>query len=508
MEMNTSLDELRRRLELALRPAEPPTVEEVLAAVERNGRLHGPADWVFPAWRLYVGYVVKEIVDRFKLSAEEEDQLKDFGRKLDTLLGQAEKRAKAKLTSIHNAIVNNRFRIERNRLYAEDGTWIHIKATPRFRINGVSAAAYFPDVLKLSPKKLELFQMGWRASDEGNDSGQPVMGTAQPWQLFAWLAVRYGRLRIHVASVNVTHEGVSILMHIWARSWKQQWNTKNEAIDLVASHFKRGEWTPMLTMWLGDGESKRREILRGRYVLVIATKEPWRLGSSKSAYEAVVAKGREAFEKLREAASIYGELLDLLRAHKWIDVKLVTEYIFRTTYRLRTKRRSIDVLRGEAYRQNSVETSVGQLNRKKRGNGLRSGVVVVTGVEMSLHLVSGKGGSLLAERYTRDVGEALAAAERLESAGLRPNVVRSGPYYVVYIATADLLKLAERDGEIRRAIALYLADKAKDGTPRQRELAEKILRRHPFFNSRFTVSSTDRLTSLALCCMKSISTSD
>ncbi|MFP3169376.1 MAG: hypothetical protein RXR01_09715 [Thermoproteus sp.] len=95
MEMNTSLDELRRRLELALRPAEPPTVEEVLAAVERNGRLHGPADWVFPAWRLYVGYVVKEIVDRFKLSAEEEDQLKDFSQRLNTLLEQAEKRGES-----------------------------------------------------------------------------------------------------------------------------------------------------------------------------------------------------------------------------------------------------------------------------------------------------------------------------------------------------------------------------------------------------------------------------
>jgi hypothetical protein len=32
---------------------------------------------------------------------------------------------------------------------------------------------------------------------------------------------------------------------------------------------------------------------------------------------------------------------------------------------------------------------------------------------------------------------------------------------VVYIATSDLMRLAERDGEIRRAVALYLAEKAK-----------------------------------------------
>jgi len=53
---------------------------------------------------------------------------------------------------------------------------------------------------------------------------------------------------------------------------------------------------------------------------------------------------------------------------------------------------------------------------------------------------------------------------------------------MVYIATADLMRLAERDGEIRRAVALYLAGNAKNSTPRQRELAEKLLKRHPPFN--------------------------
>jgi len=58
--------------------------------------------------------------------------------------------------------------------------------------------------------------------------------------------------------------------------------------------------------------------------------------------------------------------------------------------------------------------------------------------------------------------------------------VKSGPNYVVYIATTDLLRLAERDETIRKAIALYLAEKVKNGTPRQREIAEKILQRHFF----------------------------
>ena len=87
----------------------------------------------------------------------------------------------------------------------------------------------------------------------------------------------------------------------------------------------------------------------------------------------------------------------------------------------------------------------------------------------------------MAEHYTRNLGKAFTVADRLRAAGFRPNVVKSGPNYVVYMARADLLRLAERDGKIKKAIALYLAEKAKDGTPRQREIAEKILKRNPLF---------------------------
>jgi hypothetical protein len=59
---------------------------------------------------------------------------------------------------------------------------------------------------------------------------------------------------------------------------------------------------------------------------------------------------------------------------------------------------------------------------------------------------------------------------------------------VVYIATADLMRLAEQDGEIRGAVALYLAGNARNSTPRQRELAEKLLKRHPPFNRFATFS--------------------
>jgi len=169
-------------------------------------------------------------------------------------------------------------------------------------------------------------------------------------------------------------------------------------------------------------------------------------------------------------------------------VKLATDDGFRAAFKLKARKRSIDVLR-EAFGRNDGETPTGQSPHAE--DRPRRGAVVVAGVVMSLRLVNGTGGSLMAEYYTRDLGRALAVAGRLESAGLKPNVVRTNPGYTVYIATADLLRLAERDGEIRRAVALYLAEKAKNGTQRQRELAEKILQRHPFlFSQCLSASST------------------
>ena len=481
MEGNTTVDieGLRQRIELALRPvASPPALEEVLEEVSRRGALRGPVDWVFPAWIAYVEYAVQKIVETFPLSEGERRQLIHFRDTLKRLLHEAWVQARNKLASIYKAIVEGTYRIEGSRLYAPDGAWVYIskRSASYLAIHGVSAEVHFPDVLRLPRERLELFQLGWRASDESEDSGRPAMGTSQPWQLPAWAAVRYGELRIYITRVSLTREGASIHVYVRARSWEQRWD-KDGAIGLVAEHFRRGEWAPLLTMWLGDGKIQRGKTLHGEYKLVIATKEPWRLSNNSiiDAKEALVATGREAFVRLGEAAGMYGTLLDLLGAHKWAAVKLATDEAFRAAYKLKTKRRGIDVLR-EKHGQSGAEAFT---ERPGRGSGeRRSGAIVIAGVEMHLCLVGGRGGSLLARRYVSDLKKALAIADKLEAAGLRPNVARAGSYYVVYIATADLLWLAEQDDNIRKAIAHYLAEKARSGTQRQREAARKILEKH------------------------------
>jgi len=440
-------NEIKQRLELALRLVEPPSIEEVLEQVSTRGVLRGPVDWVFPAWMLYIKYATQKTAETFPLSEEEKRQLLHIRETLTQLLLETQRQAKAKLTALYKAVVEGTYRVEGNKPYAPDGTWMYVigDSTPHIPIRGVTAKTHFPDLLKLPRERLELLQLGWRASDEGRHKRQPYMGTTQPWQVFAWAAARYGELYACVLSTNLTHEGVSIEVYIKAKSWRQRWS-KDEAISLVADYLRRGEWTPMLTMWLGDGKARWRNILQSKYELLVATKEPWRLGIRKGAYEALVATGKEAFVKLRESAGVYGVLLDLLRAHKWIYIKLATDDGFRAALK----------------QKNSI---------------------TVEGIVMFLRLVSGGGGSLLAEHYTRDPGKAHAAADKLKAAGLRPNIVRSGPNYVVYVATTDLLKLAEEDDAVRRAVALHLAEKAKNGTPRQREIARKLLQRHPLFLS-------------------------
>ncbi|MEM4652334.1 MAG: hypothetical protein QW086_11030 [Pyrobaculum sp.] len=474
------VNEVKQRLELALRPVEkPPTLEEVLEQVSRRGVLRGPVDWVFPGWMLYVEYATQKIAETFQLSEEEKRQLLHFRDTTKQLLLEAQRQAKAKLTALYKAVAEGTYKAEGKRLYAPDGTWMEkTSLVPRIPIHGIGASVRFPDLLKLPRERLELLQLGWRASDEftnsrKSNSDYAAMKTTQPWQVFAWVAVRFGELYAYVASVNLAREGASIVVRAVAVSWRQKWS-KDEAISLVAENFRRGEWASMLAMWLGDGKARWRGILRGRYALSIATKEPWRLGLGVSPYEAIVATGREAFERLRKAAGVYGELLDLLRAHKWFYIKLATDDTLRVDHKLKAENGKIHT---KPHTERPSRTST-----KPHSRTDKPGAVAVAGLVMHLRLVSGRGGSLLAEYYTRDLEKAHAAADKLKAAGLRPNIVRSGPNYVVYIATTDLLKLAEEDDAVRRAVALYLTEKAKNGTPRQREIAEKILQRHPFLN--------------------------
>ena len=185
------ISEIKQRLELALR-VKKPTPGEVLEEVSTRGVLRGPVDWVFPAWMLYVEYAAQKIAETFQLSEEERSQLLDFRNAMKRLLRETWMQTKEKLAALYKTVAEGTYKADGKRLYAPDGMWICKRELgssyrdPRRKRLGV-----FPRLAEASAQKLELLQLGWRASDEGNDRGRPVINTTQPWQIFAWTAARY-----------------------------------------------------------------------------------------------------------------------------------------------------------------------------------------------------------------------------------------------------------------------------------------------------------------------------
>jgi hypothetical protein len=320
---------------------------------------------------------------------------------------------------------------------------MYTKNVMRVLLHRVSTSAQFPDVLKLPRERLELLQLGWRVSDEGSEKGRPFMATTQPWQVFAWATTRYGMLYMYISSVNLTHQGVSITTSMVAKGWRQQWQ-KEEAINMVLTYFRQGKLMPMLSMWLGDGKARWNRI--GRFEVIIAAKDAWKIGRANG-YEALVAKGRDVFIRLAEVAGAYGELLDLLKAHKWIYVK---ETIAR--------KRSVDILRETAKNSHLEDLDL---------------------TSMKFSLVSGNGGTLIAAYYVNTAEEAVAVANALEALGMRPNmVVVKNKKYMVYVGLRDIKK----NEQLREAAMRFLMEKMKSGTQREKEIVRRIIERNPDFS--------------------------
>lgn len=431
-------------MELVLKHVEPPAIEEVLRQVSTRGVLRGPLSWTFEGWRLYVDYAVAKITEAFQLAEEEREQLFRFRDTLNQLLLEAQRQAEMKLSMLYEAVINGSYRLENGKLYA-DSTWMYVSKTMRIPIRGVTAKTYFPDVLKLPRRQLMLLQAGWRASDESEVGNRPYMSTTQPWQLIAWVAARYGEIRIRVESINLTQEGISVSISATSKSWRQQWR-KEEAVRIVLKSLQEGELLPLLSMWLGDGKARWSRV--GRFEISISTKEPWKLGRAVDSYEAIVAKGRDIFVHMAEAAGPYGMLLSALKAHKWNYIKEAA-----------ARKRSVELLR----------EAVGDVQEVPPEQILS---------ELKFSLVSGNGGTLIATFHTASREEAVGIANALEKLGMRPNVVTSNRKYVVYIGLGDIKK----NEELRRAAAQYLTEKMRSGTPKQQEIARRIVQRNPDFS--------------------------
>jgi hypothetical protein len=444
-------NKIKERLELALRPAEPPTLEEVLEMVRREGVLHGPVDWTFTAAKMYFHDKTVKIAETFQLSKEERKQLFDFTQKLSNLLDEAWKQTKTKLTSMYNAILEGNYVIEDKRLYASDKIWLYVDekiGTPELRLHQTSTQATFPNILKLPLETLELFQLGWRASDEGEKASKPRMSTSQPWQIFAWLAVRYGTIRISLSGIKLRKKDISIHFEVIAHDWTVK-ITKEEAIDAVVNHYKNGEWAPLLTMWLGDGIFSRSSVKRHHYAIIIATKTPEKIGRRAGSERAYLVSGLNNLKKLAEVAGIYGKLLDLVDCDKWYHLQLALD----------PQKRNI-------------------LYKKRFTIPINSD----TNETFYLYISFMKWNTIYAIYFSKDPEKAQKVYKILKDNGFDPRItfMPSDKIYHVYILTKEVLKWASRNTEVKKVLIELAQHKLKHGTERQKKEAEKFLKRLPF----------------------------
>jgi hypothetical protein len=405
-------NKIKERLELALKPAELPTIEEVIKLVSSDGVLRGPVDWTFMAWKLYVDYATRKVVETFSLSEEEKEQLFQFKNIVVDVLDRAQRQAKKKLQLLCEALLDGTYGLKDNKLYAPNGgAYIMLNRTAHILIHGVSAKAYLPDILKLPQEKLRLLQLGWEASDENRHgkSKYATMKTSRPWQVFAWAAARPGEFLITAPTLNLTKDGVSILLELISR-----WRVKMPKEEAV----KKALANPLsaLTMWLGDGVKSGRSIKRRYAVVEVASKIP--LSPVKTRNGTYVAGRRELIRQMLDAAQEYGRLLDALRSDKWLYLKTLAEAL-----------------------QHSRPPSV---------------KITIAGMVFGLRLQSHNGCGLFAVFRSRNKEEANAVAASLEETGIRHNKIYDGKYHVVYIATTELAKLTQTNQDAAKKIKEFL----------------------------------------------------
>jgi hypothetical protein len=256
------------------------------------------------------------IIDAFDLPADKADMLRDFTKTLASLLDRAYLQAEAKLQKLQKALESNNVKVElasraKKTLHiTPEGEEWHVRAHMvgdkrwlfSLPICKVSAEAEFPDILGLNSEALYYLQAGWRASDESYKQNKPRMFTTQPWQIFAWVAVRHGLQQIYLESLNLNMTKPTISWGIATKSWEQQWPAREgkKLAQQVASQHPLG----MLAWYLGDGKRHKHDL---KYK--VGNSDEYK---SKSIIADIV---KDAYR------TRYGTLLDLLESDKWATLK-------------------------------------------------------------------------------------------------------------------------------------------------------------------------------------------
>jgi hypothetical protein len=381
---------------------------------ERASKALAELDEHFSEVERYFNDTINTIAREFELTEKEISNLFKFKETTLQLLNQAREQARTRLAELVTALENGTVTVERGgkktyRVRPSTAEWFVSAPLPsredwRFKlpIHGVTGEATFPNVLKsMSPADLAYAQAGWRGSDEGHNRGRPVMGTTHPWQVIAWSATRYGRIRIAVAALHLNkRHALTISWLLIAKDWVQQWrgpDGKQRAREIA-----RASPLGLLTLYLGDG-------LKHRNSFAI-----W-VGHDYEYYKIAVVP--MIIEKAYETG--YGKLLDAIKCDKWLTAK----------------------------------------NLKPKQNPVR---VHFNGRVFCLCcFYSKKATAFYARTITKSEEEARACVQLLAALGVQASIYKQRDgYWVIQLKGSEVLKLAERFPEWRNALR-ELAEKRK-----------------------------------------------
>ena len=292
--------------------------------LDRTVRALDELDSLFNGAKSYFNDAVNGIVREFKLTEKEINELNRFKEIMLELLDRTREQARERLSKLVATLekplegdekavtIEQRGKVLRVRPSDEwfVSAWLPPRDSSwrfRLRIHGVSGEAVFPDVVKWSPADLTYAQVGWRASDESiTITGKPAMGTTHPWQVIAWSATRYGRLHIAIAALHLNKRQPSIEWLLIAKDWVQQW--RGPSGKQRAREIARANPLALLALYLGDGH---------RHPDTFAVS----IGSDDEFYKRrTVVPG--IIEKAYETG--YGKLLDVIRCDKWLALKNLT----------------------------------------------------------------------------------------------------------------------------------------------------------------------------------------
>ncbi|ADN49541.1 hypothetical protein [Vulcanisaeta distributa] len=192
-------------------------------------------------------------------------------------------------------------------------------------------------------------KVGFAETDESVDESKPVMGTSKPWQAVLWSLIYYGRVHMHIHSVNVNKYDVTVTWHLRSLDHKSLKGFLKDT-EKLSKLSREALLAILFTAVLGDGSAFIAD--NGHYakpvIEIVMSSEKYKmwkpllekLKSTGFSWNKVprtdrnsvnvVFNGSHAIKLARGMISILPsiikDVIDALAVKTWINIKQIAEF--------------------------------------------------------------------------------------------------------------------------------------------------------------------------------------